>query len=652
MGFGIRCGTKGIGLVISISGLISACGPNIFSKDAVSKKVVGSCANRISVAYVGTPEKAYCTARPTYLSGVTITGSATYQARSYTATGLSDTINVNAPIRFAEVVAYDPTGSISQCAETDVNGNFSLLLPTSTDVYKVSIYSRGKNSAVNASVMNCPEENRPYSVEAEFTPDSNQSIGPLVAKSENTGPLVGAAFNIFDQIVKANEFLRAQAGSCTIPGCSSFTVAPAVQIYWDKGFNPNAYYGDPSGVSFYIPNYDRLFILGGSEGDIYDSDTDHFDNSVILHEYGHFLEDAYSISDNPGGQHFGDSIIDPRLAWSEGWGNFIQAAIRGEARYRDTAGTYNVSQPSSYSYYFLNIPLERASNSCNTNPDDSGCDIPTLDYEGNFREFAVTRMLWDVFDSNALNTDGDSVHNAFQEVWYSLTSNLAFLDSNLAFRNIGFLHLFQSSEIFGASDWSSLRSEHKQGDTLEYANHIAGGQCGKVYQLDPYTDQNDNGSFATSHLLRNNNFHHYKHPGGPIQLVLKATTVDLSGGYLTEREPDLDLILYKEEARIGESHDMAGSAANYWDNDPSTGDQTETITLSHLPAGHYLINVKVDTARYALDDNFATNNCVGTGFRRICENDPAPDFNYIPAGDDIAYELRLNGVNLCPADLP
>lgn len=96
-----------------------------------------------------------------------------------------------------------------------------------------------------------------------------------------------------------------------------------------------------SPLSFYKPGERKLFILGGSNGNVDTADTDHFDNSIILHEYGHFLEDVYGKTDSPGGYHNGSSIIDPRLAWSEGFTNSFQGAALGKNFYLDTAGFCN-----------------------------------------------------------------------------------------------------------------------------------------------------------------------------------------------------------------------------------------------------------------------------------------------------------------------
>ncbi len=597
-----------------------------------------SCSNRASSTYTGTLERSICTTVQTHTGGVTITGAARFQKRAYGGSGLSSTLTATA-IRYAEIVVTDSSGSVVQCGNTDASGNYSLALPNSTAIHTLRINSRGFNSTINASVLNCPEENSPYYIEASFQPDSSKALSTITATSTNTGDMNGAAFNIFDQFVTANLFLQTQLGACSTPepGCTNFVVPPKLQAYWVKGFTPNAYFGSSSPLSFYLPSYSRLYILGGVNGDIYTSDTDHFDDSVILHEYGHFLEDIYTVTNSPGGSHSGNSLVDPRLAWGEGWGNFIQGAIRNDGYYKDTLGTPNTSSPASTSSYIFNIPLEEPNVGCTPSSTTSGCDVPEFPGEGVFREFSVARLLWDVFDGTG-ESGTDAVNNEMIDLWATLTKTVGFKNTNFEFRNAGTLHFVQQNRLTASSDWSTIRTAHKHpSDTTEYAQYVtATDACGKVYSFSPYDDTNDNGSFSTSHRLRNNNFHHFYNPTTQtITLVMKALTTNPAG-----QEPDIDLYLYNENARYGNSSDMVKVADNYWDNNAAT-QQTETLTVTNLPAGHYLINTKIFTGTISVNQCFGSNPATD-----ICQNDS------VPAGDATTYELEINGVNLCPNDVP
>jgi len=391
---------------------------------------------------------AYCSTTISYSSAVTITGSAGYQ---YRANGNGAVTGPN-PIRHAEITVRDGSGQIIQCGETDQLGQFSLSLPQSDSSLQISVRSRADNNFVKAYVMSSTQSNQPHQISGNFVPDQSKHIGTLTASA--TGTLEGGAFNILDKILDTNEFLRAQTAGCDAfhSSCTPFTVAPLAYIYWAPGVDIGNVTFGISGVSFYIRDSNQMYLLGGSNGDVNNSDTDHFDNTIIIHEYGHFLENFYSISDSPGGQHSGNTILDPRLAWSEAFANYLQAVVTGAFVYRDTSGTIDGS-PS----VFFNEDLEHGSND-NTN---------TLG-EANFREFSITRALVDITDSNNECFDGtnnpnpgncpgativDDLTATFNEFWTVFTSSVVgFRRSNVFYRDIGLFYSLQDI-LTGKTDW-------------------------------------------------------------------------------------------------------------------------------------------------------------------------------------------------------
>jgi hypothetical protein len=60
----------------------------------------------------------------------------------------------------------------------------------------------------------------------------------------------------------------------------------------------------------------QLYLLGKP-----DNDTDENDSHVIAHEFGHYLQAAFSRDDSAGGTHEDGDVLDIRVAFSEGWGN-------------------------------------------------------------------------------------------------------------------------------------------------------------------------------------------------------------------------------------------------------------------------------------------------------------------------------------------
>lgn len=612
----MKCGISLLTLSLCLIGCVAQNGTTVASE------------GRISPTYAGPTETSFCTTTMTFSDAVVITGSANYIRReiwgNLSGGGLGTAVLTGShaatqnPIRQAEVRVTDPSGAAIQCGTTDDSGAFTVRLPRGNVTYTVSVNSRAYNNALRVSVLNQPEKNQFYSLSTTVVADRDQTLATFTANAN--GDVLGGAFNIMDQIYKANIYLRSQVTNCTgagFTGCRNVSASnplPKVTAYWSKGFNPNSYFGATSGLSFYLPGYDRLFILGGQNGDVDSSDTDHFDSSVIIHEYGHFLEDVAGNSDSPGGQHTGTKIIDPRLAWSEGWGNFFQAAVRNEPHYIDTMG--NDDGVTDLAFY---VDLETVTSS-------AGYDYPTIQGEGNFREFAVTRLLWDAVDS-AVDTANSATDNvvsgAFDEIWSAFTSSThGFAFSSYAFRNVGLLHLVQKH--FNIRNWASIRGVNlHDGDEGQYGQYVTTTGCGSApyttggnsyyFQITPALIATDDGTYAHSDLLRNNDFFHFRAPAsGSHTLTLRYQDANGVG-----TEADLDFFVYNENYTFADSDTLLGYSA-----DPRTGVtnvENEPVAGALHAGANYLLNV-----------NVFTGNGIGTAAN---------------------YNILYDGVPLCPGNL-
>ena len=505
------------------------------------------------------------------------------------------------PIRYAELRVTNSSGTIIQCAETSSTGTFSFQLPSGSSSYTIAVLSRSNNSYNTAYILDTPTNNTEYSVSTTITASSSQTVR-LLAKA--TGDLKGGAFNILDQILNAQDYLRTQTANCStngnanyFPDCEPFSVAPVVYTYWTAGLSPGVYVGSSGGISFYLNGTSKLYILGGVNGNTDSADMDHFDNSVIIHEYGHFIEDTYGRPDSPGGSHNGNSVIDPRLAWGEGWANFFQAAVLGVARYRDTYGHVDCSGCSGTTF---DVDLDPAGTPSTDNPTASG--------EGNFREFSIARLLYDVVKSPGATS-------RFSEIWTVLrgpTSGFKVVSDR--FKSIGRFHKIQQA-ITGAANWSALRTTEKHtGDLSNYATPVGSCSGSSSQAMAFQRSSTDNGSFSTSDQFRSNDFFRYDHSGGSLSLSLTWSGGDVA---------DLDLYLYKEGYTFGSSSTMAAKS----DATTTTTSGSESISSS-LAAGTYLINVMAYT-----------------GIKS------SPTTYYYTAGSNYntSYTLSVNGSAVCPS---
>ncbi len=541
--------------------------------------IVASCNKEEKITSL---EAKYCQVEETSLENpVTVTGKATYRRRLFVEEGLGQIDPKNYPIRYAEVRVLKGDELVG-CAETNASGEFTFDVERSNNSYLVEVVARADNSKLKVSVLNTPDDSEYYAVTRVFIADQNKNIGTLVASAD--GEVLGGAFNIYDQIFKTNQYLRASVESCN-NDCMEFIVAPKVTIYWSLGVNPGQYYGNSSGISFYLPGKRELYILGGENDLPNRTDTDHFDNSVIVHEYAHFLQDVYSAIDSPGGAHNGNSVIDPRVAWIEGFANFFSSAVLGDPIYRDTVG--NVDGVTSYLFY-----LDQETNASRDVPyDPTPEDREDPTGEGLFREFAIARALWDIIDSN---NDGENVRGRFHDLWRVFSGGLR--SDEYHYRYFGlFLELY--NKLSGVPNINPiLKYNQMVANRDHYAfRYKTSGSCTHTMNPDHIRDgvdgsilKHDNGDFDVSNQFASNDFFFHQHHGRILNISLEKKTGN----------SDLDLYVWKEGYTYGNAQD----AVAFSDSD----DSVERI-VKNVPAGFYLINVKAHEPNGEVTYNLLVN---------------------------------------------
>jgi hypothetical protein len=140
-------------------------------------------------------------------------------------------------------------------------------------------------------------------------------------------------------------------------------------------------------TTFFNFETNTAYVLGDRN-----TDSDEYDDSVILHEYAHMLAARFSRDDSPGGYHTLGDPLDPRLAWSEGWANFFSSAVLGRPIFLDSKGPGIAT---------IRYDLEENS------PAGAG--------RGYYSEVSVHGLLWDLFDEGV--DEGDSVVFPFATIW-------------------------------------------------------------------------------------------------------------------------------------------------------------------------------------------------------------------------------------------
>jgi hypothetical protein len=250
-------------------------------------------------------------------SGVTIAGQASYERPLVDAASATlSTVTTRVAIRGAQVELVQG-GAVVAVGATDDAGRFALQAPAD-GTFEVRVTPR----AALVDVRGHDGAQALLSVAGV----TSAWAADLVA---TTRPLAGA-FNIFDRLLRGLELVR--------------SVEPDVQL------PPLAVVWTAEGPNRTTTSFDRARLTL----DVLDdplADTDCFDDAVLLHELGHYLQTACSGDSTPGGAHLPGQDLDPRLAFAEGWATAFGQAVLGDPRYVDTrpggGTTVDLARPST-----------------------------------------------------------------------------------------------------------------------------------------------------------------------------------------------------------------------------------------------------------------------------------------------------------------
>ncbi|HHC11207.1 MAG TPA: hypothetical protein ENK79_01075, partial [Campylobacterales bacterium] len=265
------------------------------------------------------------------------------------------------------IKAIDTNSKTLDETTTDKNGKYSLFVPANSEV-KIRAYARMyKKDFWDVSVVDNTNAKSLYVMDGDYHNVGNKhNIINLNASSGWSGdgyhaPRVAAPFAILDSINQAMYRVKQADKNAKFP-----------QLTVNWSVNNVAAAGDADSGQIITSNYDGergLWILGDAN-----SDTDEYDDHIIIHEWGHYFEDQFSRADNIGGSHSPGEALDIRVAFGEGWGNAWSGIATDNPIYFDTSGY----QQSSGWY----MDLE---NGAQQNP-------------GWYSEGSVQRILYDLYD--------------------------------------------------------------------------------------------------------------------------------------------------------------------------------------------------------------------------------------------------------------
>ena len=286
--------------------------------------------------------------------GATVSGTVTYEDHPYDLDGwVPETVLL--PVRGALVeLVQIADGAVLAEGITGEDGTYELRVPITNPTFaRLEVVSIVSGDGIIVTVVD-REDAVPYRVTTErFLVRPADDVEVLIEiDADETAP----AFNIADVAADGLRFIETR-----LPELPSDDLD--LEVIWALGV------ASPCGTCF---NGFRIDLTGAPE------DPDGYDDDIILHEVGHFVQAHLSHDDSPGGQHDG-TPTDPTLAYGEGFAHFFSCWVRGEPTYLD----YRTSD-------------WRQKNVEDLEEDYVGTTNGTL--TGDVSEFLVSSVFWDLID--------------------------------------------------------------------------------------------------------------------------------------------------------------------------------------------------------------------------------------------------------------
>ena len=275
-------------------------------------------------------------------AAVTISGTADFQSVPNDTAGNGHLLYAsvsNHAIRGATVQVIAATGgAVLASGTTSSTGTYSLDITTPQSVFvrvrAELLETSGSGGQWDFTVRDNTQSDALYTMDsAAFTPTVGANTQNLRANSgwggsSYTSARVAAPFAILDVVYEAKEKVLTASANASFP---------ALQLMWSVNNRPAG--GNLAtgliGTSFFQDGASgrRIYILGAA-----DTDTDEYDRTVVAHEFGHYLQSAFSRDDSVGGSHSGGDRLDMRVAFSEGWGNAWAGMALATQYYADSSG--------------------------------------------------------------------------------------------------------------------------------------------------------------------------------------------------------------------------------------------------------------------------------------------------------------------------
>lgn len=480
--------------------------------------------------------------------------------------GLQFTIPEVRPIRGATVEIVAENGqTVLATTQTDNKGAYSTIVESNTDVFvrvRAQLKRTGRPSwdvviRDNAQNTTAPLSNRPqYWLDSPpfntGSTDQSKNLKAAVTKVRlSTGLQMRPAspFAILDTVYTSMRSMLTADKNLRFP---------SLNVYWgptNSTANGDVDRGELGG-SYY---QNSAIFLVGKESD----DDDSFDSLIVAHEWMHYAMDTLGRSDNIGGGHGTNDLLDMRVAYGEGAATALASIVLNDAQYCDT-------------FWFGGSLRGSGSNAENEN---SGPN------PGWFNETSAVKLIYDLWDSNNDGVDVQSIGFApIYDVIFKKMPAASPLGSLLTFASlikqqpnvdatfINSLFLQENIAVAGINQW---------GDNI--ANPVSGSQ-----DIVPLYTRIDRGetrrlcsnrqfdfAFADGNKLSEFRFLRFELSAPTaVEIVASAVSPFPPGG----ADPDLALYLNGTITAVGYSGQ----------------DNRESLMSGQLQAGTYVVDITED----------------------------------------------------------
>jgi hypothetical protein len=345
------------------------------------------------------PSTVTITVNPAVAGNVNVTGRITFGRVPFGTIGLNPGLNYGSPVQqpsrgvTVRAVAPGTTTPALATTTTDADGDYTLTVAGNTNIQILIVAEMARTGAApnwNVRVGDGATVTTPsytYTDGVTFNSSAGAPRDVAIPTGINssgtaTGPRASGPFAILDTVYQ---------GIQTILGVEPAANFPDLLIDWGSQVN---------GTFFDSSQPQRIALLADLT-----ADTDEFDQHVIAHEFGHYIENNFSRADNIGGAHGIGDKLDPRVAFGEGFGYAFAAIVLNDPVARDSS-RQGATQTSSV----FNVE---------TNPSTTAPGIPAGNFGCWCSESSVWAILWDLYDS--ANDGADTISLGFAPMWAVLT---------------------------------------------------------------------------------------------------------------------------------------------------------------------------------------------------------------------------------------